>query len=105
MFTTRKAKRHKKQQDDKRSSVVHLRAKPIIVFEEGVVIGQEGVIGGLEAVEVSFELLGLPAGAPVLEPDGHLPRLQPKLLSQLALALRLQLVLCLKALLQQVHLL
>ena len=67
-------------------------------------VGAEGVEGGLEAVEVALELLGLPAGAAVLEPDGHLARLQPQLAGQLRLALRLQLVLLLEAPLQQMHL-
>ena len=64
----------------------------------------EGVEGGLEAVEVALELLGLPPGAAVLEPDGHLARLQAQLARQLRLALRLQLVLLLEAPLQQMHL-
>jgi hypothetical protein len=68
------------------------------------VVRSESVEGGLEAVEVALELLGLPPGAAVLEPDGHLARLQAQLARQLRLALRLQLVLLLEAPLQQKHL-
>ncbi|KAH0435503.1 hypothetical protein IEQ34_026584 [Dendrobium chrysotoxum] len=65
----------------------YLGAKAVVVLEKGVMIGKKGVIGGLKAFVVSLELLRLPAGAAVLEPHGHLPRLQPKLLRQLALLL------------------
>lgn len=76
----------------------------MVVLEEGVVVGAEGVEGRLEAVEVALERLCLPPGAAVLEPDGHLPWLQPELAGQLRLPLRLQLVLLLEAPLQQVDL-
>jgi hypothetical protein len=76
----------------------------VVVVEHGVVVGAERVEGRLEAIEVPLELLGPPPRAAVLEPDGHLARLQAELPRQLRLALRLQLVLLLEAPLQQMHL-
>jgi hypothetical protein len=65
---------------------------------EGELVALEGLDAGVEVVElgaehgvVVLELLGAPAGALVLEPDGHLPRLQAQLPRQLRLLPGLQL--------------
>ena len=57
----------------------YLGAEAVVFLEKGVVIGEEGVVGGFEAIEVVFQLLSLPPGATVLEPNSHLPRLQAEL--------------------------
>lgn len=76
----------------------------MVVLEDGVVVREELVVRGLEEIEVSLELLGFPTSAAVLKPDGDLPGLKTKLVGKLSLALWLQLVLLLEALLQQMHL-
>jgi|UniRef100_A0A804RCI6 hypothetical protein len=77
----------------------------LVVGEEGVVVGLDGVELAPQRVVVLLQLLRLPPRAPVLEPDGHLPRLQAQRARQLQLALRLQLVPELEVLLQRPHLL
>ena len=77
----------------------------MVVLEEDVVVCAESVEGGLEAVEVALELLGLPPGAAVLEPDGHLLGVEAQLGGQLHLAGRLQLALLPEAELQEPRLL
>lgn len=65
----------------------------------------ERVVAGLEGRVIALELLGLPAGAAVLEPDGDLAGLQAELLGEAGFPLRLQLVLHLEILLESAHLL
>jgi hypothetical protein len=83
----------------------HLCLELLVVGEEGVVLGAGGVQLAAQRVVVLLQLLGLPPGAAVLEPDGHLAGLQPQRAGQLRLALRLQLVGHLEAALQRAHLL
>lgn len=60
----------------------------------------EAVVIGFEDAVISLQLLGLPPGAAVLEPNGHLSRLQAEFLSKLHFPLWLELVLNLEVLLQ-----
>lgn len=83
---------------------LYLRFQPLILLDNGVIVQEEGVIGRLEEIVVLLKLLSLPPSSAVLEPNSHLPRLQSKLLCQLDLLLRFQLVLLLEALLQQINL-
>ena len=57
-----------------------------------------------ERGEVALDLLGLPARAAVLEPDGDLARVEAEVARDPGLALRVQLVVHLEAPLQRSHL-
>ncbi|KAH0461639.1 hypothetical protein IEQ34_009214 [Dendrobium chrysotoxum] len=65
---------------------------------------EQSVVGGFEPIKVALELLCLPPCPAVLEPYRHLPGLQAQLLRQIALPLRLQLVLRFKASFKQLYL-
>jgi hypothetical protein len=77
----------------------------LVLREERVVLGACRIELPAQHVVVLLQLLRLPPRASVLEPDCHLPRLQPQRARQLRLALRLKLVGHLEAPLQRAHLL
>lgn len=83
---------------------IYLRFELLMLLDKSVIIRVEWVIRRFEDIIVPFKLLCLPPCPAVLEPYSHLSWLQPQLLGQLGLSLWLQFVLCLKALLQQMHL-
>ena len=86
-------------------ALLYLCLQLLVVGQECVVLGACGVELPAQRVVVLLQLLGLPPGAAVLEPDGHLAGLQPQRAGQLRLALGLQLVGHLEAALQGAHLL
>jgi hypothetical protein len=66
----------------------------VLLLLERLVAAEERVVVVAERRVLALELLGLPARALVLEPDGDLARLQAELPRQLQLLARLQLGLC-----------
>ncbi|WVZ94665.1 hypothetical protein U9M48_040530 [Paspalum notatum var. saurae] len=68
------------------------RTATLLLGVELLDVHEEGVQLPAQRVVVLLQLLGLPPRPPVLEPHGHLARLQAERARQLRLALRLQLV-------------
>jgi hypothetical protein len=82
----------------------YLGSEGVLVTSELVALTAERVVAGAEGVAVALHLLGLPARAAVLEPDGHLARVEAQVARHAGLALRVQLVVRLEAPLQRAHL-
>lgn len=87
-----------------RHDKAYLQFELRIFPQNGIIVQEKGIVGRFEVIIIPFQLLRLPPSPAILEPHSHLPWLQPQLLSQLGLPLGFQLVLFLKALLQQEHL-
>ncbi|WVZ94664.1 hypothetical protein U9M48_040530 [Paspalum notatum var. saurae] len=68
------------------------RTATLLLGVELLDVHEEGVQLPAQRVVVLLQLLGLPPRPPVLEPHGHLARLQAERARQLRLALRLQLM-------------